>query len=179
MPSVLRKTFILKKIAIVKDGNASVSFINIPACSVLAQLHILNGNLNGKNNFHGVSDLLANKETVIELAPKDSGLAADLVAKIFMEIGKSEALIEKTTLGSAASIKSAIEKDANFDASKIDEFVNSYYLSKGRITGKVLDDYGEPVVGAAVKISQTDIFTVTSPTRQHWVWMKNLSGKKM
>ena len=85
---------LLKKIAPVINGSATVAFNNLPLKTILGEIHIANGKITSFSDFHGALDLKAGKNT-IELSPVGTLMKQDLVAKAINEIISSSTLFLK------------------------------------------------------------------------------------
>lgn len=80
-----RVTTLTKTVTASGDGAAEASFQGVPAKSVIGEIVIDNGNIGGKNRFHGAGDLNSG-ENVLEVSPKGSGHRSDITANVVLSI---------------------------------------------------------------------------------------------
>lgn len=83
--------FIISKQVPVVNGSASAIFESLPTTTILGQIHIENGKIQGYSDFHGALDLIQGENTVT-LAPVGSLMPQDVVAKALSEIISSSTL---------------------------------------------------------------------------------------
>lgn len=86
------------------SGTAQVTFNGVPTKTVIGEISIASGSLAGYTDFHGASDLGAG-QNVIDLAPKGSGIKADIIANVITSILNNADLMKQTILNMASRIE--------------------------------------------------------------------------
>ncbi len=127
---------IIQKIVDVNEtGQAEVSFSGVPATTVVGQIQINGGSLNGKTDFHGGTDLVAG-ENQIELAPIGSEHSADLTAKVLLDIINTPELVKASPKNLVSSLQTTLQISMNMGFSgsdlysdAVDRFVSSSFFS--------------------------------------------------
>ncbi len=127
-----QNTTILTKTVDVVDGQVSASFNGVPPQTVIGEFSIENGNIAGKSDFHGASDLNSG-DNVLEVSPKGSGHRSDIVANVVLAVIHITAVIQN----SPANLVSAIESAAATEISQggggaYNDVLNSF-LTRGGI----------------------------------------------
>jgi|GEM_PF-6057973 len=78
----------VKTVLVASDGVATLSFEGLPAKTVLGELDISGGNIDGATGFHGATDLLPGVDNVISVASRSSKLLSDVVAVTLKKVIK-------------------------------------------------------------------------------------------
>ena len=122
--------FIISKQVPVVNGSASAIFESLPTTTILGQIHIENGKIQGYSDFHGALDLIQGENTVT-LAPVGSLMPQDVVAKALNEIISSSTLF----LNAPQSLVSELDKIVSallLDSSvAYDEVINNFNNRNG------------------------------------------------
>jgi uncharacterized repeat protein (TIGR02543 family) len=122
--------FIISKQVPVVNGSASAIFESLPTTTILGQIHIENGKIQGYSDFHGALDLIQGENTVA-LAPVGSLMPQDVVAKALNEIISSSTLF----LNAPQSLVSELDKIVSallLDSSvAYDEVINNFNNRNG------------------------------------------------
>ncbi len=79
-------TTVLSQTTPVVNREASATFPAVPCRPVVGELLIEGGNVEGNTEFHGAGDIVAGQLNVIEVAPKNSRLAADVKASLLLRL---------------------------------------------------------------------------------------------
>lgn len=101
-------TIFVKTVPATASGTAEVTFSNIPAFSCIGEITIQGGSIEGISHFHGAKDLIANETNVIEIAPFDSKLLPDIVAKVLLKLSESPEAMSQISSFAVEKIKTAI-----------------------------------------------------------------------
>ncbi len=127
---------IIQKIVDVDEmGRAETSFSGVPATTVIGQIQINGGSLNGKTDFHGGVDLVSG-DNLIELAPIGSEHSADLTAKVLLDIVKIPELIKAAPKTLVSSLQTTLKTSINLSLSgselysdALDRFISSPFFN--------------------------------------------------
>ncbi|MBF0501889.1 MAG: hypothetical protein HQM09_17255 [Candidatus Riflebacteria bacterium] len=87
------------------SGTAQVTFSGIPSQTAIGEISIASGSLAGYTDFHGASDLGAGAN-IMDLAPKGSGIKADIIANVLSSIVNNTTLMKQTIQNLASRIES-------------------------------------------------------------------------
>lgn len=85
-------TTLTRTVDVDSSGTASAAFGGLPVETAIGEISIENGQLGGKSEFQGASDLIAG-ENVLEVSPKGSGAEADIIADAVKRITNSPDLV--------------------------------------------------------------------------------------
>ncbi len=83
----------LKTAAVQSDGSATTSFSGLPEGAAIGEIAIDGGNIGGKSQFHGASDLFPGDNT-ITVSPKGSLHESDILANAMLAIAADPELIK-------------------------------------------------------------------------------------
>lgn len=97
-------TTITKVVTADANGMAAATFPDVMANTAIGEVKIEDGSINSYTYFHGAADLVAKKDNVILLVPKESKMAEDVVAAVIKIIAADPLIFPKAELGLAGKI---------------------------------------------------------------------------
>lgn len=157
--------FIISKKVPVVNGSASAIFESLPTTTILGQIHIENGKIQGYSDFHGALDLIQGENTVT-LAPVGSLMPQDVVAKALNEIISSSTLF----LNAPQSLVSELDKIVSVllldSSAAYDEVINNFNNRNGlpliEIISPTTDQFFVTGNNISIVASATDLDGVIS-----------------
>lgn len=105
-------SLIQKEVPVSADGEANISFSALPETPVIAKIIINGGNLSGKTDFHGASDLKSGDNT-LEVSPTGSGHSSDIAAGVMLETIKNPEIVKAAPKNLVSTILNSAQNSIN------------------------------------------------------------------
>jgi len=120
---------IISKTVPVTNGTAMATFTGIPACPVIGSVCITGGTKDGVTDFQGAGTVIADRENVVELAPKNSKLPADLLATVISNLVSKPDYFSKIDSSLIQNVQSALT-GLSTASSKIYDCATEIFVAK-------------------------------------------------
>lgn len=115
----------IKRVEVV-DHSATVTFTGIPTRSILGEVSISGGNIDGKTEFHGAADLAQDSLNFVYLVPKDDNSFSDKIAHVFAKLAEQPIYLATASPDLYAATQRVLLQSLDPSSTTVDELFASF-----------------------------------------------------
>ena len=128
---------IVKNVAVTPEGTADFTLNNLPALPVIVEIIMSNCSKGGYKEFHGGADLVANRFNEVNVSPKGSKQAPDILAEVMTRLLAESTVFLSITSNFASQVGVAV---AGLDASSSTVYESGVSRFQSNISSPVINN---------------------------------------